>query len=145
MNDARQQMLERIGEDESLTGDLAGDAAEQLRQWANDTAYAIAQRDDLDDATVQQYIKAVRIAARKSAAHDGDLTVAQRELATAIDATLPAVVAPNPVSSTPAPQLTPDTIPTPATTTETASAYQPMWLRVRGWWRGMWSRAPKEE
>lgn len=145
MNDARQQMLERIGEDESLTGDLAGDAAEQLRQWANDTAYAIAQRDDLDDATVQQYIKAVRIAARKAAAHDGDLTVAQRELATAIDATLPAVIAPNPVASTPTPPLPPDTIPTPATTTETVPAYQPMWLRVRGWWRGVWSRAPKEE
>lgn len=133
MNDARQQMLERIGEDESLTGDLAGDAAEALRQWANDTALIIAQRTDLDDDTVQQQIRAVRTAARKAAAHDGDLTVAQHELAT--------LIATDSVSFTTAPVSTNQSVPAPVE----SPPNQPMLFRLRGWWRGMWSRAPKEE
>lgn len=128
MNDARQQMLERIGEDESLTGDLAGDAAEALRQWANDTALTIAQRTDLDDDTVQQQIRAVRTAARKAAAHDGDLTVAQHEFAALIAAT----AAPVPPHQT-------------VTAPVMAPPNQPVVLRLREWWRGMWSRLPKEE
>ena len=134
MNDARQQMLERIGEDESLTGDLDGDAAETLRQWANDTALAIATRDDLDDATVQQQIRAVRSAARTAAAHDGDLTVAHQALATLIaeSSVVPPVV--TPASS-------PESIPVP----EVPSPNQPALLRLRGWWRRIWSRIPKEE
>jgi hypothetical protein len=133
MNDARQQMLERIGEDESLTGDLGGTAAEALRQWANDTALTIAQRTDLDDDMVQQQIRAVRTAARKAAAHDGDLTVAQHELATLI-----ATVS---VSSTTAPAPTNQSVPVPVE----SPPNQPMLFRLRGWWHGLWSRAPKEE
>jgi hypothetical protein len=149
MNDARQQMLERIGEDESLTGDLAGTAAEQLRQWANDTALAIAQRADLDDESVQLQIKAVRTAARTASTHDGDIAVAQRELAALIDvATAPTVVVPAAEPSQPAPpQATPDishtlaTIPVPITD----PTPQPTFLRIRGWLRGIWARVPKEE
>ncbi len=133
MNDARQQMLERIGEDESLTGDLGGDAAEALRQWANDTALAIAQRSDLDDDMVQQQIRAVRTAARKAAAHDGDLTVAQHELA-ALIATHSA-----PTPTPPAPPHQSVTVPVES------PPNQPMLFRLRGWWRGLWSRLPKEE
>lgn len=135
MNDVRQQMLERIGEDESLTGDLAGAAAESLRQWANDTALAIATRDDLDDDTVQLQIRAVRTAARKAAAHDGDLTVAHQALATLIaesSSVVPPVVSPAPL---------PEPVPAP----EVPSPNQPALLRLRGWWRGLWLRIPKEE
>jgi hypothetical protein len=60
MNDARMQMLERISEDESLVGDLHGDQATQLRQWAATTAEAIAQREDLDDQTVATQLNAIR-------------------------------------------------------------------------------------
>lgn len=134
MNDARQQMLERIAEDESLTGDLGGDAAEALRQWANDTALAIATRDDLDDAAVQLQIRAVRSAARTAAAHDGDLTVARQALATLIAE--PSVVPP---------VVTPDSSPEPIPTPEVSPPNQPALLRLRGWWRGVWSRISKEE
>jgi hypothetical protein len=152
MNDARQQMIERIGEDESLVGDLEGDAAEQLRQWANDTAFAIAQRADLDDDTVQQRIKAVRTAARKAATHDGDLMVAQRELDALTHGAHGSLIvsvgaeqssaAAAPVSHSPT-----ETMPTDHTTTErpTASANPSALLRLRGWWRGLWSQVSKEE
>jgi type IV secretory pathway VirJ component len=154
MNEARQQMLERVGEDESLTGDLAGDAAEQLRQWANDIARTIAQRDDLDDETVQQYIKAVRTAARKAATQDGNITVAQRELVAHIgdvprllNAPISAVASPvdesthssNDVAT---PAIQPHHM-TPAS--PSVSAHPHVWGRLRGWWRGMWGRTPKEE
>ena len=133
MNDARQQMLERIGEDESLTGDLDGDVAEALRQWANDTALIIAQRTDFDDDMVQQQIRAVRTAARKAAAHDGDLTVAQHEFA--------ALIAADAASATATPVPPHQTVTAPVM----ASPNQPVLLRLREWWRGIWSRIPKEE
>jgi hypothetical protein len=145
MNEARQQMLERISEDESLTGDLAGVAAEQLRQWANDTAHAIALRDDLDDETVQRQIRAVRTAARTAAAHDGDVTVAQRELSAHIGDVSQALNAPvDDAEST----HTPNDIATPVIQPpqmNLAHAPAPVWGRLRGWLRGMWTRTPKEE
>ena len=140
MNDARQQMLERIGEDESLTGDLAGAAADAVRQWANDTAVAIAGRDDLDDATVQQHIRAVRTAARTAASHDGDLALAQRELAQLLAQPLnPAVVV------APDQTVLADAAPMNQTESHHANTHQPVLLRIRGWWRGIWSRESKEE
>ena len=81
MNDARTQMLERISEDESLVGDLEGDQATQLREWAATTAESIAQRDDLDDQTVAAQLDAIRTAARVTAANGGDVTQAQANFA----------------------------------------------------------------
>jgi hypothetical protein len=81
MNDARMQMLERISEDESLVGDLEGDQATQLRQWAATTAEAIAQREDLDDHAVAAQLNAIRAAARITAANGGDITQAPANLA----------------------------------------------------------------
>ena len=81
MNDARTQMLERISEDESLVGDLEGDQATQLRQWAMTTAEAIAQRDDLDDQAVAAQLNAIRTAARITAANGGDVSQAQANFA----------------------------------------------------------------
>ena len=127
MNDARQQMLERIAEDESLTGDLGGDAAEQLRQWANDTALAVAQRTDLADPVVQVHMKAVRTAARTAAQHDGDVAVAQREfdriIASGHTMMIPTVSERQQV---------------------TAQAPSPSFVsRMRAWWRDMWSTHDK--
>jgi len=81
MNDARTQMLERISEDESLVGDLEGDQATQLREWATTTAESIAQREDLDDQTVAAQLDAIRTAARVTAANGGDVTQAQANFA----------------------------------------------------------------
>ena len=86
MNDARTQMLERISEDESLVGDLEGDQATQLRQWAMTTAEAIAQRDDLDDGAVATQLNAIRTAARITAANGGDLTQANANFAQVLNA-----------------------------------------------------------
>jgi hypothetical protein len=80
MNDARTQMLERISEDESLVGDLEGDQATQLREWAVTTAESIAQRADLDDQTVAVQLNAIRMAARITAANGGDVSQAQANL-----------------------------------------------------------------
>jgi hypothetical protein len=82
MNDARLQMLERLAEDEALIGDLGGEAAEQLRAWAIQTAEAEARRTDIDDATVAVRIRAIRTATRVAASNDGDIEVAQNHLAT---------------------------------------------------------------
>lgn len=140
MNEARQQMIERIAEDESLVGELAGDAADCLRQWANDTAYAVARRTDLDDATVQAYVRAVRAAARVAAAHDGDLMVAQQTLDQhALLPTIPTVVeVPSPPSAVPPISVTVVDVPA-------AALPQPIMLRIRGWWRGIWSHTTKDE
>ena len=81
MNDARMQMLERISEDESLVGDLEGDQATQLREWAATTAESIAQREDLDDQAVAAQLNAIRTAARITAANGGDVTQAQANFA----------------------------------------------------------------
>ena len=81
MNDARMQMLERISEDESLVGDLEGDQATQLREWAATTAELIAQREDLDDQAVATQLDAIRTAARITAANGGDVTQAQANFA----------------------------------------------------------------
>lgn len=80
MNDARTQMLERMSEDESLVGDLDGDRATQLRQWAVATAETYAQREDIDDATVATTIRAIRTATRVAAANGGDTKTAQAHL-----------------------------------------------------------------
>ncbi|MBM4412627.1 MAG: hypothetical protein FJ040_04150 [Chloroflexi bacterium] len=127
MNDARQQMLERIAEDESLTGDLAGDAADHLRQWANDTALAVAQRTDLDDETVQRQIRAVRTAARRAAAQAGDVAVAQQEF-TRIKDENPSSSAPDAVQPPSAPVVSP-----PA-----ASISPSITTRLRTWWERTW-------
>jgi len=82
MNDARLQMLERLSEDESLVGDLGGEAAETLRAWAVARAEAEALRSDIDDATVQVHIRAIRTATRVAAANGGDPSVAQQHLDT---------------------------------------------------------------
>ena len=85
MNDVRTQMLERIGEDESLVGNLQGEKAIQLRQWASTTAESIAQREDLDDRTVASQLNAIRTAARTAAANGGDVTLAQATFATLVE------------------------------------------------------------
>lgn len=80
MNDARTQMLERMYEDENLVGDLAGEQATAMRQWAIQTAESYVQRADLDDAAVANAIRAIRTAARVAAANGGDTHTAQAHL-----------------------------------------------------------------
>lgn len=80
MNDARTQMLERISEDETLVGDLAGEQATAMRQWAIHTAEHYAQRTDLDDTAVADAVRAIRTAARVAAANGGDTQTAQAHL-----------------------------------------------------------------
>lgn len=133
MNDERQQMLERIAEDESLVGDLAGDAAERLRQWANDAACTVAQRTDLDDETVRQHIKAIRAIARNAAAQGGDIAMAQQALQAL------------PLSAVPATPDTPAvTLSTPIPPADRPAPPPSLMLRVRTWWRGLWSHVSKD-
>ncbi len=80
MNDVRTQMIERMYEDETLVGDLAGDTAMRLRQWAIHQAEQCAQRRDLDDASVITNVRAIRTAARVAASNGGDPRVAQAHL-----------------------------------------------------------------
>ncbi|MFM7677369.1 MAG: hypothetical protein ACKO83_00820 [Roseiflexaceae bacterium] len=80
MNDARTQMLERMYEDETLVGDLAGEQATTLRQWAITTAETYLQRSDIDDATVANMIRAVRTATRVAASNGGNPMTAQAHL-----------------------------------------------------------------
>ena len=80
MNDARTQMLERMYEDESLVGDLAGEDATRLRQWAIATATQYLQRSDIDDATLANTMRAIRTATRVAAGNGGNLATAQAHL-----------------------------------------------------------------
>ena len=68
MNDHRTMLVERISEDEGLTGDLGGDAAVALRAWAADQATHEAQSAQLADAVVTQRIGMIRTVARAVAA-----------------------------------------------------------------------------
>ena len=68
MNDHRTMLVERISEDEGLTGDLGGDAAVALRAWAADQATHEAQSAQLADAVVTQRIGMIRTVARTVAA-----------------------------------------------------------------------------
>jgi hypothetical protein len=68
MNDHRTMLVERISEDEGLTGDLGGDAAVALRAWASDQATHEAQSAQLADAVVTQRIGMIRTVARAVAA-----------------------------------------------------------------------------
>jgi hypothetical protein len=68
MNDHRTMLVERISEDEGLTGDLGGDAAVALRAWAADQATHEAQSALLADAVVTQRIGMIRTVARAVAA-----------------------------------------------------------------------------
>jgi hypothetical protein len=68
MNDHRTMLVERISEDEGLTGDLGGDAAVALRAWAADQATYEAQSALLADAVVTQRIGMIRTVARAVAA-----------------------------------------------------------------------------
>jgi len=84
MNEQRSMMVERISEDESLVGDLAGTAAESLRGWAINQAMAEAQSPTLDDRTVSQRISLIRsvsrsVADRVAIAPFDPVTEAQRQ------------------------------------------------------------------
>ena len=68
MNDHRTMLVERISEDEGLTGDLGGDAADALRAWASDQATREAESPTLTDALVAQRIGMIRTVARAVAA-----------------------------------------------------------------------------
>lgn len=68
MNDHRTMLVERISEDEGLTGDLGGDAAVALRAWASDQATHEAQSAQLADTVVTQRIGMIRTVARAVAA-----------------------------------------------------------------------------
>jgi hypothetical protein len=79
-SDRRQRIIERIQEDERLRGDLAGEAARALVEWAvrrAEAAIDAAQSDESVDAAVM----AIRAAAR-AAAHSG-ATTAQEVIAKA--------------------------------------------------------------
>ncbi len=68
MNDHRTMLVERISEDEGLTGDLGGDAADALRAWASAQATQEAESPTLTDALVTQRIGMIRTVARTVAA-----------------------------------------------------------------------------
>jgi len=68
MNDHRTMLVERISEDEGLTGDLGGDAADALRAWASAQATQEAESPILTDALVTQRIGMIRTVARAVAA-----------------------------------------------------------------------------
>jgi hypothetical protein len=69
-SDRRQQIVERIQEDERLRGDLAGEAAMALVQWAVQRAeatIATSQPDEVVDTAVTAIRSAARSAARSGA------------------------------------------------------------------------------
>ena len=68
MNDHRTMLVERISEDEGLTGDLGGDAADALRAWASAQATQEAESPMVTDALVTQRIGMIRTVARAVAA-----------------------------------------------------------------------------
>ena len=86
MNDHRTMLVERISEDEGLTGDLGGDAADALRGWASEQAIQEAESPTLTDALVTQRIGMIRTVARAVAARASRdsidvVTEAQRQYA----------------------------------------------------------------
>ena len=105
MNDRRTELIERIGEDEGLTGDLEGDAALALRQWADTQARREASADQHDDAFVSQRISIIRTVARTVAAQAANRQIdvvaeAQRQyhrLCTAPDTTM--IIRTGPISA----------------------------------------------
>lgn len=66
MDAQRTQLIERIHEDEGLTGDLGGSAAQALRNWALQQAQTEAE-SQLDDITVTHRIMMIRSVARSAA------------------------------------------------------------------------------
>lgn len=104
-----QQVLEQIGEDESLTSDLTDPAATALLDWI--TQQIQAANAVVDDQAFQERVSTVRAAARKAAkiAADEDLTatVVLERAQAALDANLAQsqVVASQPAE--PAPTLAP--------------------------------------
>ncbi len=71
-----QRFLERIQEDERLRGDLMGDAATALVQWASEQVQQVAGDPARPDAEVEAAVKTIRMVAAQ-AARNGDSTPEQ--------------------------------------------------------------------
>lgn len=125
-------MIERIQEDERLRGDLVGEAAQQLVDWAIAKVRTLTDNPAQPDAEVEAQVQAVRMAARHAAqagAAEPEAVVARAEAALA---TLPSQSVPR--------SSTPDTTQTPAPSTTLShsplqgeSAWQRWRNRVRQW------------
>lgn len=122
MNDARTQMLERMYEDESLVGDLAGDRATQLRQWAIAQAEQYLQRTDLDDTAAMNAVRAIRTATRVAAGNGGDTSAAQAHLDKLLDKPNTTMA----IRTSPLPEPEHDDSPEPP---------EPWWRRLFSFWR----------
>lgn len=66
-NSRQQRMIERVQEDERLRGDLAGENAQQLVDWATAKVRAFAADANQSDDEVEAQVQAVRFAARHAA------------------------------------------------------------------------------
>lgn len=66
-NSRQQRLLERLEEDERLRGDLAGEAAQQLLDWARTKVLALTNDPSRPDSEVEAQVQAVRSAARQAA------------------------------------------------------------------------------
>jgi hypothetical protein len=117
-NDRRRRVLERLGEDERLRGDLEDTAASALLAWAERRARAAADDTSQSDQQVEAMVQAVR-AAVQAAATSGEteprrlVALAESQLSTAavtgdppVSSGAPAQPAP-PVEATSAPAATP--------------------------------------
>lgn len=66
-NERQQRLIERVQEDERLRGDLEGDVAKALVQWASERVGVAAADPTRPDAEVEAEAQAIRAAARTAA------------------------------------------------------------------------------
>jgi hypothetical protein len=124
MNDHRTMLVERISEDEGLTGDLGGDAAEALRAWASAQATQEAASPLLTDADVTQRIGMIRTVARAvsaRASHESIDVVAEAQRQYAL------------VRSAPDTTMAIRTVPLPTSRRERRTTKPRWWQRLLFW------------
>jgi len=101
-NSRQQRMIERVEEDQHLRGDLVGETAQQLLDWATAKVRALTDDPAQPDAEVEAQVQAVRLAARQAAragAAEPQGVVALAEAALAADTPampLPQIAQPTP-------------------------------------------------